>query len=72
MSKKVTLQVRIPPKVAISILGRLYAGKHLTKDQYETKINQIDKTILDKEKKKRIKMDKILSKVLKKGIKRIK
>lgn len=72
MSKKVTLQVRIPPKIAISILGRLYAGKYLTKEQYETKIKQIDANILVLEKKKRIKMDKILSKALKKGIKRIK
>ena len=57
-----TLQVRIPAKVAISILGRLYGAGYISKAQYEAKVAQIDKGVLDKDKKKRMKMDKMLSK----------
>lgn len=62
MSKNITLQIRIPSKVAISILGRLYGGGYITKEQYRRKIKQIDSVFLKNEEKKIEKMDKILSK----------
>lgn len=65
MKNRVTLQVRVPKDVAISILGRLYGGGYITKTQYQEKMSQIDEIYLEKEEKKRIKMDKILSRTRK-------
>lgn len=67
--KNVTLQVRVPKDVAISVLGRLYGGGYITKTQYEEKVSQIDEFVLERERKKSIKMDKILSKIAKKAVK---
>ena len=64
--KNVTLQVRIPKDTAISILGRLWGSGYLTRKQYEEKISQIDDCVLEREKKKAEKMDKIMQKILKK------
>ena len=64
--KNVTLQVRIPKNIAISVLGRLYGGGYITKSQYESKISQIDEFVLERERKKAEKMDKIMQKILKK------
>lgn len=64
--KNVTLQVRVPKNVAISILGRLWASGHLNRKQYEEKITQIDDAILEIERKKEEKMQKIMQKILKK------
>ena len=61
MKNRVTLQVRVPKEVGISILGRLYGGGYITKAQYEKMAGQIDEEFVEREKKKRIKMDKILS-----------
>ena len=72
MKNNVTLQVRIPKQKAISILGRLYGSGCLSREQYERMVGKIDLEVLLKEEKKRLKMDKILSKVLKKGKKRTK
>ena len=63
MKGNVTLQIRIPKDVAISILGRLYGGGYISRKQYEEKVSQIDEFVLERERKKSIKMDKILSKV---------
>lgn len=62
MAKNITLQVRIPKDVAISILGRLYGGGHITKEQYKEKVAQLDSIFLENEEKKNKKMDKILAK----------
>lgn len=59
---RVTLQVRIPKDVAVSILGRLYAWRYISREQYEAKISQIDEDYLETERKKREKMDKIFAK----------
>lgn len=64
--KNVTLQVRIPDKVAVSILGRLWASGYLNRKQYEEKVSQIDVLALERERKKAEKMEKIMSKILKK------
>ena len=72
MKNRVTLQVRVPKDKAISILGRLYGSGCLTREQYEYKVGQIDKFVLEKEERKRIRLDKILSKALNKGKKRTK
>lgn len=60
--KNVTLQVRIPKDKAISILGRLYGGGYISKEQYEKMVGKIDVEVLERERKKSEKMDKILSK----------
>ena len=65
MKKNITLQVRVPKEVGISILGRLYGGGYISKEQYEEKVSQIDNFVLEKEEKKRMKMDKMLSKTRK-------
>jgi len=65
----ITLEVRVPKKTAISILGRLYGSGILTRSQYQHKISQIDKQFAKKEQKKQEKMYQILSKILTKNIK---
>ena len=65
MKKNITLQVRVLKEVGISILGRLYGGGYISKEQYEEKVSQIDNFMLEKEEKKRMKMDKMLSKTRK-------
>lgn len=64
--KNVTLQVRVPKDVAVSILGRLWGSGHINRKQYEEKISLIDDCILERERKKSEKMEKIMQKILKK------
>lgn len=61
--KNVTLQVRIPKNVAVSILGRLYAGRYISREQYETKIAQIDERALEIERQKTDKLERLLSRI---------
>ena len=72
MKGNVTLQIRCPKDKAISILGRLYGSGCLSREQYEYKVGQIDKCVLEREERKRMRLDKILSKALNKGKKRTK
>lgn len=62
--RNVTLQVRVPKDVAISVLGRLYGGGYITKAQYEAKVALIDEVYLENERKKAKKMDKLLARAL--------
>lgn len=63
----VTLQIRLPMPMAISILGRLYGSGVLTKDQYYHKLAQVDTAVAEYEKKKEARFDKIMKKIAKKA-----
>lgn len=41
----ITLQIRVPPKMAELILGRLYGSGYLTREQYYKKIKKLKKDI---------------------------
>lgn len=69
---RVTLQIRVPIKMAMSILGRLYGSGIISREQYLEKLENVSKEEMLKEKKKMEKMDKILGKVLKKENKQAK
>lgn len=69
MKNNVTLCVRIPKEIAVSILGRLYAGGHINRAQYQTKVRQIDKTVLDRDRKKVLKLEQMLAKMTEKQAK---
>lgn len=64
----VTLQIRLPIPMAISILGRLYGSGILTKDQYYHKLAQVDMAVAENEKKKEARFNKIMKKNCQKGI----
>lgn len=59
----VTLQIRLPIPMAISILGRLYGAGVLTKDQYYHKLAQVDVAVAEHEKKKEDRFNKIMKKL---------
>lgn len=59
----ITLELRVPVKTAISILGRLYGSGILTRSQYNSKLSKIDKAAAELEAKKSRKMDILLKKV---------
>ena len=59
----ITLQLRVPVKTAITILGRLYGCGLLTRSQYQHKLSQIDKTTAEKEQKKSKRTEILLKKV---------
>ena len=63
----VTLQIRLPIPMAISILGRLYGAGVLTKDQYYHKLAQVDMEVAEHEKKKEARFNKIMKKIAKKA-----
>ena len=69
---RITLQIRVPVKMAVSILGRLYGSGIISREQYLEKLENVSKEEMLKEKKKMKKMDKMLDKVLKKGNKQAK
>ena len=69
---RITLQIRVPIKMAVSILGRCYGSGVISREQYLEKLESVSKAEMEKEKKKMEKMDKILGKVLKKGNKQAK
>ena len=60
---RITLQVRVPIKMAVSILGRLYGSGVMSRKQYLEKLESVSKLEMEKEKKKMEKMEKIFSKV---------
>ena len=62
----ITLELRVPIKTAISLIGRLYGSGILSRTQYYRKLSQIDKKSAILEQQKIEKMDKILSKIAKK------
>lgn len=68
----ITLQIRVPIKVAISILGRIYGSGVISREQYLEKLESVSKMEAEKEKKKMEKMDKMFDKVLKKNDKQAK
>lgn len=41
----ITLQIRVPPEMAVLILGRLYGSGYLTREQYYKKIKKLKKDI---------------------------
>lgn len=59
----ITLEIRVPVKTAISILGRLYGSGILTRSQYQHKLSKIDKIAAKKEKEKSKKTEILLKKV---------
>lgn len=59
----ITLQLRIPIKTAVTILGRLYGCGVLNRSQYYHKLSQIDKAAAELERKKDEKIEKLLKKV---------
>ena len=59
---QITLQIRVPIKIAVSILGRLFGCGVLTREQYQKKLEQVDKESADKEKRKLEKLARILEK----------
>lgn len=59
----ITLQLRVPVKTAITILGRLYGCGLLTRSQYQHKLSQIDKATAEKERKKSKRTEILLKKV---------
>ena len=59
----ITLQIRVPIKTAISILGRLYGCGLLTRSQYQHKLSRIDKIAAEKEKEKSKKTEILLKKI---------
>lgn len=61
----ITLQIRVPIKMAISILGRLYGCGVLTREQYLKKLKNVSEKKVEEEKNRMKKMDKILNQVLK-------
>jgi tRNA(Phe) wybutosine-synthesizing methylase Tyw3 len=60
---RVTLQIRVPIKMAVSILGRLYGCGIISREQYLEKLENVSKEEMLKEKTKMAKMKKIFSKV---------
>ena len=62
----ITVELRVPIKTAISIIGRLYGSGVLSRTQYYNKLAQIDKKAAKIEQQKIEKMDKILSKIAQK------
>ncbi len=60
---RITLQIRVPIKMAVSILGRLYGCGIISREQYLEKLENVSKEEMLKEKKKMKKMEKLFSKV---------
>lgn len=60
---RITLQIRVPIKMAVSILGRLYGSGIISREQYLEKLENVSKEEMLKEKTKMEKMKKIFSKV---------
>lgn len=60
---RITLQIRVPVKMAVSILGRLYGSGIISREQYLEKLENVSKEEMLKEKTKMAKMKKIFSKV---------
>jgi tRNA(Phe) wybutosine-synthesizing methylase Tyw3 len=60
---RITLQIRVPVKMAVSILGRLYGCGIISREQYLEKLENVSKEEMLKEKTKMAKMKKIFSKV---------
>ncbi len=60
---RVTLQIRVPVKMAVSILGRIYGSGIISREQYLEKLESVSKAELEKEKKKAEKMEKIFNKI---------
>ena len=61
---QITLQIRVPIQMAISLLGRLYGSGVITKAQYLHKLAQVDTAAAQAEQKKDEKMEKLLKKIL--------
>lgn len=61
---QITLQIRVPIQMAISLLGRLYGSGVITKAQYLRKLAQVDTAAAQAEQKKDEKMEKLLKKIL--------
>ena len=61
---QITLQIRVPIQMAISLLGRLYGSGVITKAQYLRKLAQVDTAAAQAEQKKNEKMEKLLKKIL--------
>ena len=60
---RITLQIRVPVKMAVSILGRIYGSGVISREQYLEKLESVSKADLEKEKKKNEKMEKIFNKI---------
>lgn len=60
---RITLQIRVPVKMAVSILGRLYGCGIISREQYLEKLENVSKEEMLKEKTKMEKMKKIFSNV---------
>ena len=60
---RITLQIRVPVKMAVSILGRLYGSGIISREQYLEKLENVSKEEMLKEKTKMEKMKKIFSNV---------
>jgi uncharacterized protein YqgQ len=60
---RITLQIRVPIKMAVSILGRLYGSGIISREQYLEKLENVSKEEMLKEKTKMEKMKKIFSNV---------
>lgn len=60
---RITLQIRVPVKMAVSILGRLYGCGIISREQYLEKLENVSKEEMLKEKTKMEKMEKIFSNV---------
>ena len=48
----ITLQIRVPVEQAILIIGRLYGGGFITREQYLSKIKTLDREKAERERRK--------------------
>ena len=60
----ITLQIRVPPIVAKSLLGRLYGSGFLSREQYYRKIRDVDLEYANMETKKAQKIVKMFEKII--------
>lgn len=63
----ITLQIRVPVTLAISLLGRLYGMGLLSREDYMRRLDKISHMEAEKERYKNIRLSRLLEKSSKKG-----
>lgn len=63
----ITLQIRVPVALAISILGRLYGCGLMTKDEYMQRVEKISVEKAENEKRNSYNLSRLLEKASEKG-----
>ena len=63
----ITLQIRVPAALAISILGRLYGCGLMTKDEYMQRVEKISVEKAENEKRNSDNLSRLLEKASEKG-----